>query len=888
MAMNHRTSDPTVHRGIWLCYPCSALGCNQWFKNQSGLTQHHHAKHLFFPLPTPAPQVTPPTCHACLEPAEDHWGDALNETESRAQTPSTNDEFDSEFFGSGNPVFCNYHPILMGIPCGINAQPLPRSTPPQPPEPKSLDDWFPYSSQLGFELADFLYTQNQMPTDHINTLLDLWAASLVEAGGQPQPLFTCHKDLYSTIDRTCLGDYSQNLDEPAPWMQAQFDIWFRCPLETICNMLSNPDLTAQMDYRPYREYDSKSGKRRFQDFMSGDWAWDQADIIANDHPECKGSTFVPIILGSDKTTVSVATGQHDYYPLYLSIGNIHNNMHRPDHVRFGDHHYRWVVYGLGPYIADYEEQALLACIVRNWCTRCLAMRGNLDGDALNRQPFTNDFPRADIYSLLSPDILHQIIKGAFKDHLVEWVEKYLILKHGKKQVEKILDDIDRRIAAVALFPGLHRFPEGCHFKQWTGDDSKALMKVYLPAIEGHVPQAVVCTFCAFLEFCYLVHKSVITESDLDLINDSLDRFHHYCEVFKTTGHYHDLIKLFGAPNGLCSSITESKHIKAVKKPYRHMSHFKALGQMLIINQRLDKLASACTDFSAQGMLSSAAGVSALLNALVEHNRLKDGPRDTTNIDLECNTEEHVAEKSASHIDDPGDSEEVAGPHVEAHVLLARTPHELNQFRAKNIPTLAHEFSIPSLAHLLHPNDPHHPSKVPLLECPFYEGKISIFSSTSSTFYAPSDLCGTGGMRHEYIRAALNWRNEGPRNDCAFIITDPDQDGMWGMDITCIHCFFSFTFQQTVYCCALVWWFDRHGDCADEDTRMWVVKPSFTANHQRNLAVIHIDTIFRAAHLIPVYGTSDIPRGIHPNVLYDIFRSFYINRFADHHAFEIAF
>lgn len=38
--------------------------------------------------------------------------------------------------------------------------------------------------------------------------------------------------------------------------------------------------------------------------------------------------FVPIILGSDKTTVSVATGQNDYYPVYMSIGNIHNNVRR--------------------------------------------------------------------------------------------------------------------------------------------------------------------------------------------------------------------------------------------------------------------------------------------------------------------------------------------------------------------------------------------------------------------------------------------------------------------------------------------------------------------------------------------------------------------------------
>ena len=36
--------------------------------------------------------------------------------------------------------------------------------------------------------------------------------------------------------------------------------------------------------------------------------------------------FVPIILGSDKTTVSVATGHNQYWPVYMSIGNIHNNV----------------------------------------------------------------------------------------------------------------------------------------------------------------------------------------------------------------------------------------------------------------------------------------------------------------------------------------------------------------------------------------------------------------------------------------------------------------------------------------------------------------------------------------------------------------------------------
>ena len=38
-------------------------------------------------------------------------------------------------------------------------------------------------------------------------------------------------------------------------------------------------------------------------------------------------------------------------------------------VHFGDGHYHCTVLGLSPYIADYPEQALLACIVQGWCTK---------------------------------------------------------------------------------------------------------------------------------------------------------------------------------------------------------------------------------------------------------------------------------------------------------------------------------------------------------------------------------------------------------------------------------------------------------------------------------------------------------------------------------------
>lgn len=38
--------------------------------------------------------------------------------------------------------------------------------------------------------------------------------------------------------------------------------------------------------------------------------------------------FAPVVLGSDKTTVSIGTGNNEYYPLYGAIGNAQNHVRR--------------------------------------------------------------------------------------------------------------------------------------------------------------------------------------------------------------------------------------------------------------------------------------------------------------------------------------------------------------------------------------------------------------------------------------------------------------------------------------------------------------------------------------------------------------------------------
>ena len=149
--------------------------------------------------------------------------------------------------------------------------------------------------------------------------------------------------------------------------------------------------------------------------------------------------------------------------------------------------------------------------------------------------------------------------------------------------------------------------------QWT----YIYTQVYLPAIEGHVPSEMIQALRALIDFVYIAQRDIIDSDDLDALDDPLEQFHKYREIFRECGvrptgfnlprqhsliHYHRLIRAFGAPNGLCSSITESKHIKAVKEPWRRSNRFEALSQMLLMNQWLDKLAASCVDFASRGML----------------------------------------------------------------------------------------------------------------------------------------------------------------------------------------------------------------------------------------------------------------------------------------------
>ena len=87
-------------------------------------------------------------------------------------------------------------------------------------------------------------------------------------------------------------------------------------------------------------------------------------------------------------------------------------------------------------------------------------------------------------------------------------------------------------------------------------------------------------------------------------------------------------------------------------------------------------------------------------------------------------------------------------------------------------------------------------------------------------------------------------------------------------------------------CALIHEFCKSFADPDPDNGLWIFEPDYGDNGYRIMSVVHIDSIVRAAHLLPVFKhDTPIPREVNFTNTLDVFRAFYLNKYIDYHAFE---
>jgi hypothetical protein len=201
-----------------------------------------------------------------------------------------------------------------------------------------------------------------------------------------------------------------------------------------------------------------------------------------------------------------------------------------------------------------------------------------------------------------------------------------------------------------------------------------------------------------LEMLYIVRADEHDDHSLANLRDHEQLYLQYREIFRTTGtrehfnlprqhalfHFRHNIEDFGSANGVCTTLSESKHKTAIKEPWRRTNQNAPIRQMLTINTRMDQLAACKVIFTMRGLLQKDC-----LWAVMSDLGLLDDIRDpaaanaalpfanAADSDAEDDDDDEREEAAAS-----GDGEQSAGrddegavdgPRITSSVKMSRRP-----------------------------------------------------------------------------------------------------------------------------------------------------------------------------------------------------------------------
>ncbi|KAI0040537.1 hypothetical protein FA95DRAFT_1549668 [Auriscalpium vulgare] len=274
------------------------------------------------------------------------------------------------------------------------------------------------------------------------------------------------------------------------------------------------------------------------------------------------------------------------------------------------------------FVGDYPEQALVACVKSGQCPKCEVDPDDLGvfEDSAPRDlastlralrtvdrgpelffaeceearikpvdhPFWEDLSFSNVFTAITPDILHQMYQGMVK-HTVEWLHKAF----GAAEMDERCKRLPRNHGARLFSSGIS------HLSRVSGQEHKDMCRILMALIvdlelpDGSSPARVVRAVRALLDFLYLAQYPSHSENTLGYLEEALQRFHDNKDVFEELGirehfnipklhglsHYVASIKLFGTTDNYNTEATERLHIDYAKDAYRSTNHKDAFHQM---------------------------------------------------------------------------------------------------------------------------------------------------------------------------------------------------------------------------------------------------------------------------------------------------------------------
>ncbi|RPA72137.1 hypothetical protein BJ508DRAFT_198468, partial [Ascobolus immersus RN42] len=162
---------------------------------------------------------------------------------------------------------------------------------------------------------------------------------------------------------------------------------------------------------------------------TADWWWEKQETIAI------GGTLIPILFASDATQLSTHAGDHDCWPIYMSIGNL------PSSFRSKPSTNSWILVAVLPIAPKKDDQL------------------ELDAYGKPRSAFTK--AEKEKYSAYKDDVLHQVLEIVLEP-LRKEMEKGMVLNCGDGSVRIGFPKVAGWIADYQEYSKLYQISkDGC-------------------------------------------------------------------------------------------------------------------------------------------------------------------------------------------------------------------------------------------------------------------------------------------------------------------------------------------------------------------------------------------------------------------------------------------